>query len=199
MRRAARAGRSPLGARSRRDTARRGARRARRSRAIGANRRRVGHHVTDDLGPPGTPSAASVSAERSSGQKSSVAMRSTPIRLCSSGIDRSPDCAGPPRRARRGRRPAPAARARQASSSCRRRRAPSRDARARSRRAIPGSMRASISSCGRLRDPGGIAGSPQAELVEEDLWRAPGRSADPCAARPRRARARAARPKSGAT
>ena len=39
---------------------------------------------------PGTPSASSVSRERSSGQRSSAATASTAIRLCSSGIDRSP-------------------------------------------------------------------------------------------------------------
>ncbi len=39
---------------------------------------------------PLTPSASSVSRDRSSGQRSSAAAASTAIRLCSSGIDRSP-------------------------------------------------------------------------------------------------------------
>ena len=39
---------------------------------------------------PSTPSASSVSRDRSSGQSRSAAAASTAIRLCSSGIDRSP-------------------------------------------------------------------------------------------------------------
>ena len=91
----------------------------------------VGHDSPTTSMPPGTPSASSVSRERSSGQRSSAAAASTAIRLCSSGIDRSP-LRSPASTARREcRRPAPP-RCPPASSSCRRRRASSRAAPARS-------------------------------------------------------------------
>ena len=62
-----------------------------RSRAIGAKRK----HASAITSPttsirPATLSASSVARERSSGQKRSAEIRSTSMRLCSSGIERSP-------------------------------------------------------------------------------------------------------------
>ena len=67
-----------------------GAATAARRRAIGANTR-VASAITSPTtsARPGTPSRASCVTDLSSGQKSSAASRSTSIRLCSSGIDRS--------------------------------------------------------------------------------------------------------------
>ena len=68
-----------------------GAAAATRSRAIGASRERASAITSPTTSTrPARPRAASVAADRSSGQSSSVASRSTSIRVRSSGIERSP-------------------------------------------------------------------------------------------------------------
>ena len=122
---------------------------------------------------PGTPSASSVSRDRSSGQRRSAAAASTAIRLCSSGIDRSP-LRSPASTCATGTPASPAAsRARRASSWCRRRRASSRAAPARA-------PRRSRAASSRRRRCAGRAGS-----------------AAPAARAPRRRRRRGRDPSAG--
>ena len=114
-----------------------GRRRARRAppRDRREDPRRVGHHVADDLEPPGDAFDASCLRDRSSGTRRSAASRSTSSRFRSSGIVEVE--AAQPRLDVGDRDAAGRVRAGETSSSCRRRRAPSPAARARSRRGYP--------------------------------------------------------------
>ena len=199
--RAARGARSPRGGRSRAGSgrARRRSARARRerSRAIGAKpdagvapsrrrRPRCGRR---------RPRARACRASARPGRAGASATRSTSIRFRSSGIERSPlrrpasTCAtGTPAATRRAR-----AGERRVGVAEDERRSPA--ARASSAARDPRLHRVRVG--GVQVEP--VPGSGRLELVEEDLARAPGRSAAPCGGRPRRSRARAARPRAAPT
>ena len=149
-----------------------------RSRAIGASRQRhVGHHVADDLDPPGDALAARASPPSARRAAAGAARPRRPrSRLRSSGIERSP-LRSPASTCATG---TPGATAARAPASGRVRVAvdehPVRAARARSPSAIAGPHRLRIGACGRLEP---VRRARGARARRRRPARAPGPSAGP--------------------